>query len=139
WLQLAAILLLALAVGLVVGNLGVLAASLVSLALMAAYLVADLVALDQAGLQLALATPLLAAAATFAGSTAYRVAIEQRQARALQSALAAAIPPGVAQEIARNPQRVRIGGERRVLTIVFTDIKGFTSFSETIEPEVLGR
>jgi adenylate cyclase len=133
------IVLLAVLMGLVAANLGVLAACLISLALMALYVVGDLVALDQAGLQVALATPLLAGVVTFAASTAYRVAIEQRQARALQSALAAAIPPSVAQEIARNPERVRIGGERRVLTIVFTDIKGFTSFSETIEPEVLGR
>ena len=41
-----------------------------------------------------------AGALTFVGSTAYRVTIEQRQARALQTALASVIPPGVAQEIA---------------------------------------
>jgi len=67
------------------------------------------------------------------------VGIEQRQSRALQAALASVIPPSVAQEISRNPQRVRLGGERRTISVLFTDLKGFTSFSETVEPEVLSR
>jgi adenylate cyclase len=103
------------------------------------YVLADLVELDQAGVQFALATPVLAGVTTFVGATAYRVAVEQRQARALQTALASVIPPGVAQAIGRNPDRVHIGGERRLLTILFTDLKGFTGFSETLEPEVLSR
>jgi adenylate cyclase len=43
----------------------------------------------------------------------------------------------VAHEIGRNPDRVRMGGERRMISVLFTDLKGFTSFSETLEPEVL--
>jgi adenylate cyclase len=86
-----------------------------------------------------IATPVLGGVLTFVGSTAYRVAIEQRQARALQTALASVIPPRIAQEIGRNPERVRMGGERRVISVLFTDLKGFTSFSETVEPELLSR
>jgi adenylate cyclase len=130
---------LALVVGVLAANLGVLSACLAGLALLGVYVLANLVALDLAGLQLALATPVVGGVLTFAGSTAFRVTIEQRQARALQTALASVIPPGVAQEIARNPDRVRMGGERRVLSVLFTDLRGFTSFSETVEPEVLSR
>jgi len=130
---------LALVLGALAANLGVLSACLASLGVLGVYVLANLVALDLAGLQLALAIPVFAGALTFVGSTAYRVTIEQRQARALQSALASVIPPGVAQEIARDPDRVRIGGERRVLSILFSDLKDFTSFSETVEPEVLSR
>jgi adenylate cyclase len=137
--DLAVVVLLALIVGGLAANLGILSASLAALAVAAGYVLANLAILDQSGLQLALATPLLAAAMTFAGSTTYRVAIEQRQARALQSALASVIPPGVAQEIARDPRRVHIGGERRTLTVMFTDLKDFTGFSETLEPQVLSR
>jgi adenylate cyclase len=137
--DLAAIACLALLVGALAANFGVLTASLASLALVAVYVLANLVILDQAGLQLALATPMLAAVVTFAGSTVYRVGVEQRQARALQSALASVIPPDVAHEIARNPQRLQIGGERRTLTVMFTDLRDFTGFSETLEPQVLSR
>jgi adenylate cyclase len=100
---------------------------------------ANLVSLDLAGQQFALATPIVGGVLTFTGATAYRVGVESRQARALQTALASVIPPSVAHEIARNPDRVHMGGERRIISVLFTDLKGFTSFSETVEPEVLSR
>jgi adenylate cyclase len=88
---------------------------------------------------LPLASPVLGGVLAFVGVVTWRVAVEQRQARALQRALAAVIPPGVAQQIARSPERVRLGGERRTLSLLFTDLKGFTSFSETVEAEVVSR
>jgi adenylate cyclase len=88
---------------------------------------------------MALVTPLLSGLLSYVAVTAYRVAIEQRQARALQGALASVIPPAVALEIARDPDRVRMGGERRVISVLFTDLKGFTTFSESVSPEVLSR
>jgi adenylate cyclase len=101
--------------------------------------VAGLWALFAFGLQLPLANPVLGGALAFTGVVAWRVGIEQRQARALQRALASVIPPGVAQQIARAPERVHLGGERRTLTLLFTDLQGFTSFSETIEAELVSR
>ncbi|MBV9327511.1 MAG: adenylate/guanylate cyclase domain-containing protein, partial [Chloroflexi bacterium] len=138
-LDLALIVLLALVIGLITANMGPLMGAATTLGALALGLLANLVVLDQSGIQFALATPLLAGALTFAGGTAYRVGIEQRQARALQAALASVIPESVAQEIGRHPQRVRLGGERRTITVLFTDLKGFTSFSETLDPEVLSR
>ncbi len=138
-LDLAFILLLAILVALITTNLGPITAAVTTVAVLAAWVLGNLVVLDQAGVQVALATPILAGGLTFVGGTAYRVGIEQRQARALQAALASVIPPSVAQEIGRNPQRVRLGGERRTISVVFTDLKGFTSFSETLEPEILSR
>ena len=73
--------------------------------MIAASVLANLVILDQSGVQIALATPVLAGALTFVGGSAYRVGIEQRQARALQAALASVIPPNVADEIGRHPDK----------------------------------
>jgi adenylate cyclase len=131
--ELALIVLLALIIGALVANLGVLSASFAALFVLAGYVLADLVALDRGGEQLALATPVLGGVITFLGATAYRVVVEQRQS------LASVIPPSVAHEIGRNPERVRMGGERRVISVLFTDLKGFTSFSETVEPDVLSQ
>ncbi len=41
----------------------------------------------------------------------------------------------VVDELLKNPEKIRIGGERRKVTILFTDIRGFTSLSEQRSPE----
>jgi adenylate cyclase len=133
---------------------GVIAGSAIALALLAAYLnvlgavavasavLAGLVAasmwLVQAyGLLCPVTSPLLAGAFPFVGVLAFRVALEQRKSRALQLTLGSVIPPSVAREIARDPTRVTLGGERRTVTVLFADLKGFTSFSESVEPEIV--
>jgi adenylate cyclase len=130
---------LAVAVGLLAINLGVASASIGAVSLLGTFGFANLVIFDQFGLQLPLATPLAAGGLTYAVITAYRVVVEQRHGRSLVRALASVTPPSVAQEIARDPDRVRLGGERRTLTVLFTDLKGFTSFSESVPPELLSR
>ena len=45
------------------------------------------------------------------------------------------VPPAVVERL--NPEELALGGTRRELSIVFADVQGFTSLSETIDPEVL--
>jgi adenylate cyclase len=41
------------------------------------------------------------------------------------------------KELSKNPDQVRLGGEDREMTFLFTDLEGFTRFTETIAPERL--
>ncbi|MFQ5735343.1 MAG: adenylate/guanylate cyclase domain-containing protein [Thermodesulfobacteriota bacterium] len=43
----------------------------------------------------------------------------------------------VADEILREPERIRLGGDRREVTVLFADIRGFTSVSSKMEPELV--
>jgi adenylate cyclase len=52
------------------------------------------------------------------------------QAGQLKNMLQQYLSPGVADWLIQNPERVKPGGERRVMTVLFSDIKGFTPFSE---------
>jgi adenylate cyclase len=45
------------------------------------------------------------------------------------------VPPAVINRL--NPETLALGGTRKEVSIIFADIQGFTSFSETMDPEVL--
>lgn len=47
--------------------------------------------------------------------------------------------PNVALEIARQQGAVRLGGEKRPITILFSDIRGFTTMSESMSPDEIAR
>ncbi len=55
--------------------------------------------------------------------------------RFIESAFSRYVSPAVLAQIQADPGKLRLGGERRELTFVFTDIAGFTSLSEHLPPD----
>ncbi|MEK6772293.1 MAG: adenylate/guanylate cyclase domain-containing protein [Pseudomonadota bacterium] len=47
------------------------------------------------------------------------------------------LAPKVVDLVTENIEQLRLGGEKRELTVLFSDIRGFTTFSETLAPEEL--
>lgn len=47
------------------------------------------------------------------------------------------LSPHVIEQLIENPEKLHLGGERRELSIFFSDLQGFTTISEGLEPEVL--
>ena len=86
---------------------------------------------------LPLAAPVLAATLTTIGGFAWSFFGEDRQRRRLLKALSSVVSPTIAEELARDPSKLTIGGTRREMTVLFTDIAGFTDLSETMPPEKL--
>jgi adenylate cyclase len=68
-----------------------------------------------------------------AGSTARALGSEQK--RFAQSALGKYLPPDIANQILREPERLSLHGEKREIIVVFTDLEGFTGLSHQIAPE----
>jgi len=64
-------------------------------------------------------------------------ATEGKQKRFISRAFKQYLSPEVIDQIIQHPERLKLGGERRVLSIFFSDLEGFTSISENLEPEVL--
>lgn len=62
---------------------------------------------------------------------------EGRRRRFLHLAFQHYLSPQVIERILEDPERLQLGGERRELTIFFSDLEGFTSVSEKLEPEEL--
>ncbi|MGH7177255.1 MAG: CHASE2 domain-containing protein [Tepidisphaeraceae bacterium] len=78
-----------------------------------------------------------------AATAAWIYAAQERQRRFILKALAQYVSPGVASELARDPSRLSLGGQRREMTVLFSDIRDFTPMSETIPierlPQLLNR
>lgn len=64
-----------------------------------------------------------------------KMASELKKKEVLKGALNRYVSPHVADEIFKEPDRIRLGGDRREVTVFFADIRGFTSLSRKMEPE----
>lgn len=89
------------------------------------------------GLWLDLIVPEGALALTYTLSATAEYLREGRQRRLLRSAFDRYMAPDVVDEIMRHPESVKLGGEKKELTVFFSDVAGFTSISEQLPPEVL--
>jgi adenylate cyclase len=76
-------------------------------------------------------------AAVNLGFTIHRYMLEEHERVRLRRTFESYVAPAVVQEILKHPDNLRLGGERRELTILFSDIRGFTSLSENLAPEDL--
>ncbi|HEU5056962.1 MAG TPA: adenylate/guanylate cyclase domain-containing protein [Kofleriaceae bacterium] len=103
----------------------------------AAYLVASQVLLQAEGVVIPVVAPVLAAALVTAAALSVGLATEGREKARLRSAFSRYVPGSVVERILADPSRIRLGGDRRVLTVLFCDIRGFSRTAENLEPEVL--
>ncbi len=62
---------------------------------------------------------------------------ETKRLQAVQKMFRRYVSPAVVDRLPANPSDLRLGGHRQEVTILFADIRGFTTFSETLDPEQL--
>ena len=108
-----------------------------ALALAVCFTVGNYLLFSRWGLQLDLFYPLLQIGAVNLVLTINRFVKEEQERVRLRRTFEAYVAPTVVQEIMKHPDNLRLGGERRELTILFTDIRGFTTLSENLPPEEL--
>ncbi|MBW2062098.1 MAG: adenylate/guanylate cyclase domain-containing protein [Deltaproteobacteria bacterium] len=79
----------------------------------------------------------LAVFTTYASALMANYAIEGQQRRFIKSAFRQYLSPMVIEQLIQNPQKLELGGERKVLSIFFSDIADFTTMSEDMTAENL--
>ena len=107
------------------------------LSLAGGYVVLNVLALTRLGLWVNLLFPLLTVASTYGAVTLYKFLTEARQRRMLRRAFQYYLHPSVVEQVSQHPELLTLGGEKRELTVLFSDIRGFSTFSEGLAPEVL--
>jgi len=71
---------------------------------------------------------------TYIAITAYHYLIEEREKRRIRSTFQHYLAPSVVEEILKDPDKLQLGGEEKDLTILFCDIRNFTTISEKLSP-----
>jgi adenylate cyclase len=61
----------------------------------------------------------------------------EARTRYIRDVLMSYLAPQVAEQLLADPEKLQLGGERRIVTTFFADIRGFTTFSEHLDPERL--
>ena len=82
-----------------------------------------------------LASPLLGALLAFFAATLYNYATEGSQRRFIKSAFSQYLSPLVIDQLVANPGLLNLGGEKREISIFFSDIQGFTTISEKFKDD----
>jgi adenylate cyclase len=73
----------------------------------------------------------------FLGTVLANFAAERKEKRFLRTAFSHYLNPSMVEEIVKNPSLLKLGGERREMTVHFSDIAGFTTIAEGMEPSEL--
>ncbi len=71
----------------------------------------------------------------FAGITSFRFFTEEKEKLWIKKAFSHYLSDVVINELMDNPSSLKLGGERRQITVMFSDVRGFTTFSESHQPE----
>ncbi len=82
-------------------------------------------------------SPLAGVIAGYVGSTAYNLVTERRQRALIKTMFSTYVNPSVVDELIANPEKLTLGGQRKELTVLFSDIEGFTTISQKMDPENL--
>jgi adenylate cyclase len=63
---------------------------------------------------------------------------EQAQRRQIRSAFSQYLSPALVEQLAQSPEKLVLGGEEREMTIMFSDVRGFTTISESYKHDPQG-
>ena len=98
-----------------------------AVAMLAALFGAWASAFQWADYSLPITAPLAAVVVGFAFSLTDRVGVEQVEKQQARSMLSRYLPPGIVREMLKDPVAAQLGGKKAELTVLFSDIRGFTT------------
>jgi adenylate cyclase len=118
-------------------RLGVTGGGLLAAGVLGGYLVMAIYLFRTEGLWLNLVYPTLLVALLFASATLVEYFFAFSEKRYLKRAFQHYVPRAVVDDLVADAGKLQLGGEKRELTVLFSDIRGFTTLSEAMAPEDL--
>ncbi len=134
-IELVVIMLTGLFMGFVLPRLKAVRSALLAFTLVSLYIAAGCYLLISENLWINLIFPVANMVTIFGIQTVMRFFYEEKKARDIRQMFSSYVSPKIVRELIDNPEKARLGGDRRVVTILFSDVIGFTSLSERRQPE----
>ncbi|MCA9384524.1 MAG: adenylate/guanylate cyclase domain-containing protein [Candidatus Magasanikbacteria bacterium] len=100
------------------------------------YITAGFLLFDK-GILLGLFWPVVAVIAAYMGASVYRFVASEQDKSEIKQIFGRYVSPSVVESLMMDPSKIRLGGERRRMTVLFSDLRGFTTLSESLTPEQL--
>ncbi|MEK7666358.1 MAG: adenylate/guanylate cyclase domain-containing protein, partial [Pseudomonadota bacterium] len=116
---------------------GVSLSALVTLALAGAYLLLAIIEFRTQLIWINVVYPALLIALLYVSSTLVHYFTAEREKRQIKNAFQHYVPVAVVDQILHNIDNLGLGGDKRELTVLFSDIRGFTGIAEGLSPEAL--
>jgi adenylate cyclase len=131
------LLLFSLVAGMVFSKVPPLRATAIMVALLGTFLVLAWYLFAYHRIWIVAAPPAATLVVNYGGIISYRFFFEEREKRKVRGAFHQYVPAGVINQMLRRPELLRLGGEEKVLTALFCDIRGFTTISEGLSATAL--
>jgi adenylate cyclase len=112
-------------------------ATLMTFAVLIAVLLINFFAWQSANLILPIASLLFMIGLIYLVNMSYGFFVESRSKRQLAGLFGQYVPPELVDEMSKNPEKVNMEPDNREMSVLFTDIRGFTSISEGLNPQQL--
>jgi adenylate cyclase len=118
-------------------SLNPLKATLLTLGILATVLGINFASWQYANLVLPAASSLIMIGLIYLLNMSYGFFVESRGKRQLTGLFGQYVPPELVKEMAKDPEAISMKGESREMTVLFSDIRGFTQISEGLDPQQL--
>ncbi len=128
---------IALVLGLLLPRISIIASLLITAVSIILYMVGAYAVFDLYSYMPAFSTPVIQISLTFTLILTYRVLTEQREKRYIRQTFSKFVSKSVVDELLKSPEMLKLGGEKKIVTVLFSDIRGFTTLSERMTPEEL--
>ncbi len=135
WANLALTFLFALLVGLIIHWLAPLKGAVVNALLLALGGLGAFSLFKWQGIIVDVVAPAFAVVFSYLGIVLYKYLTEEKKKKWIKMAFSHYLSPAVIDDILKNPDQLKLGGERHVITVLFSDVRSFTTFSEAHTPE----
>ncbi|MFH1368672.1 MAG: adenylate/guanylate cyclase domain-containing protein [Elusimicrobiota bacterium] len=123
--------------GLVSGRLAPFRGGIVTMGLLAGFFVVVFVLFKSRYIYAEFVAPASGLTLSYVGVLFYRFMTEEREKRKIKKTFSQYLSPKIMEKVLNDPSYLKMGGHKETLTVLFSDIRGFTTITESLPPEEL--